>query len=253
MAKYLKLFNLESEYTAYKNSSDFVLPNVSYITETKDIKYSAVVLPTYTISATFGIEGADINQDVKILNNTTGVKAISIDGIKQSNVQTTAKFTTQGTHTVTYTVDTTVMNNWFEGCSNIVEFDITGMTEVGENAFAGCNLLHIITIPDTVTIIRKNAFMDCSGLSLLYIGENVTNIESNAFRGCANIDAIYSYPMVPPVIDSSTFDLYGEGPQPRRFIVNKVLEVPVGSDYSVWMSSEPYYLGCYNFVISHVL
>ena len=251
--KHLKLFENEGQYESFKSSEDFVLPNVSYVAENKDINYSAIVLPTYTISATFGIESTDINNDVKILNNTTGVKSISIDGVKQSNIPTTAKFTTQGTHTVIYTVETTVMNNWFEGCSNLVEFDITGMTEVGENAFAGCNLLHTITIPDTVTIIRKNAFMDCSGLSLLYIGENVTNIESNAFRGCANIDAIYSYPMVPPVIDSSTFDLYGEGSEPRRIVVNKVLRVPTGSDYSAWMNSESYYLGYYNFVIEYTL
>lgn len=227
--KYLKLFNLESEYTIYKNGPDFVKPNVSYVTETKGINYSAAVLPTYTISATFSIESFEINEDVKILNNTTGVKAISIDGVKQSDIPTTAKFTTQGTHSVIYTVDTTVMSNWFEGCSNLVNFDITGMTEIGENAFAGCYLLTSITIPDTVTIIRNNAFY-----------------------GCSNIGSISSYPMVPPIIDSTTFDLYGEGPEPRR-VVQRILKAPVGSDYSAWISSEPHYLGYFYFIIENVL
>lgn len=221
--KYLKLFNLESEYTIYKNGPDFVKPNVSYVTETKGVSYSAVVLPTYTINATFNVESFEINDDVKILNNTNNVKSVEIDGVKQSDIPTTVKFTTQGNHSVIYTVDTTVMNNWFEGCGNLVDFDITGMTEIGENAFAGCHLLTTITIPDTVTIIRKNAFRECSG-----------------------IGSISSYPMVPPIIDSTTFDLFGEGPQPRR-VLEKVLKAPVGSDYSAWMSNEPYYLGYQHF------
>lgn len=221
--KHLKLFNLESEYTTYKNSSDFIKPNVSYVTESKRINYSANVLPTYTISTTFNVESFEINEDIKILNNTDNVKSVEIDGVKQSDIPTTAKFTTQGTHSVIYTVDTTVMNNWFEGCGNLVDFDITGMTEIGENAFAGCHLLTTITIPDTVTIIGKNAF-----------------------RGCSSIGMIYSYPMVSPTIDSTTFDLFGEGPQPRR-VLKKVLKAPIGSDYSSWMSNEPYYLGYQHF------
>ena len=32
--KFLKLFNLKSEYDTYKESSEFVTPNVSFIEET---------------------------------------------------------------------------------------------------------------------------------------------------------------------------------------------------------------------------
>lgn len=35
--KYLKYFQEDSEYTEYKNSSDYVLPNVSYVVSTESI------------------------------------------------------------------------------------------------------------------------------------------------------------------------------------------------------------------------
>lgn len=41
--KYLKLFQLESEYNSYKNGSDYILPNVSYIKETEGVSFEPCV------------------------------------------------------------------------------------------------------------------------------------------------------------------------------------------------------------------
>ena len=41
--KYLKYFQEDSEYTEYKNSSDYVLPNVSYVVD-GGVYYTAYVL-----------------------------------------------------------------------------------------------------------------------------------------------------------------------------------------------------------------
>ena len=38
--KHLKLFNSDSEYQTYKESSDFVTPNVSYAVDSKNVYYS---------------------------------------------------------------------------------------------------------------------------------------------------------------------------------------------------------------------
>ena len=43
--KYLKYFEEASEYEAYKNGSDYVTPNVSYVVETKGINYEPYVEP----------------------------------------------------------------------------------------------------------------------------------------------------------------------------------------------------------------
>lgn len=42
--KYLKYFEELSTYEAYKNGSDYVLPNVSYIKETKGVSYEPAVM-----------------------------------------------------------------------------------------------------------------------------------------------------------------------------------------------------------------
>jgi hypothetical protein len=42
--KYLKYFKTESEYTGYKNGSEFVLPNVSYVEETKGVSYDPAIM-----------------------------------------------------------------------------------------------------------------------------------------------------------------------------------------------------------------
>jgi hypothetical protein len=41
--KHLKLFNDTASYEAYKNSEDYVLPNVSYIEETKGVSFEPYV------------------------------------------------------------------------------------------------------------------------------------------------------------------------------------------------------------------
>ena len=222
--------------------------------ENNDVIYSALELPTYDISVTFDIRPVDVNTDVKILNNTANVKSITIDGVKQSNVSETARFSADGPHTVVYTVDTTKMSDWFYGCTRMTGFDITGMTEIGENAFRDCDNIESIVIPDSVTTIGEGAFMYNSSLIELTIGANVTSIGANAFYRCPYLITITSYPVVAPTIEPSTFDILGAGPQPRFVVIDNQLRIYEDSveSYRLWVSDEPYYLGCFYFRIEYL-
>lgn len=42
--KYIKIFNNESEYNSFKNSEEWVLPNLSLIEETNEIKMSSLIV-----------------------------------------------------------------------------------------------------------------------------------------------------------------------------------------------------------------
>ena len=53
--------------------------------------------------------------------------------------------------------------------STLKEVVITGGISIGEGAFAGCNGLTSITIPDSVTSIGRSAFRDCSSLTSIII------------------------------------------------------------------------------------
>lgn len=68
--KHLKLFNDTVSYEAYKNGSDYVLPNVSYIEETKGVSYD----PYVDLTANYlTIEALEDNLTVVLKKNKTTI------------------------------------------------------------------------------------------------------------------------------------------------------------------------------------
>lgn len=76
---------------------------------------------------------------------------------------------------------------------------------LGNEAFADCDRLTGVTIPDTVTSIGARAFEECKNLTSLSIPESVTSIGGEAFSGCRSLEEV-KLPTKLKVIESSTFD-----------------------------------------------
>lgn len=68
-----------------------------------------------------------------------------------------------------------------------LEYTVTG---IGKAAFAYCDELTSVAIPNTVTSIGDYAFMYCEGLTSITIPNSVTSIGDNSFDGCGAICAI---------------------------------------------------------------
>lgn len=66
----------------------------------------------------------------------------------------------------------------------------TGLEEIGENAFDGCQNLKSFVIPDGVTTIGSRAFRYCKGLTSLTIGKDVTTIGNGAFTSCKGLTEV---------------------------------------------------------------
>ena len=64
------------------------------------------------------------------------------------------------------------------------------VTSIGKEAFAFCNPLTSITIPDSVKRIGWKAFLDCESLEEIIIGNSVKGIGRRAFDGCDSLLSI---------------------------------------------------------------
>ena len=63
----------------------------------------------------------------------------------------------------------------------------SGVTSIGDYAFAWCTGLTSILIPDSVTSIGEMSVYGCKSLTSIVIPDNVTMIEENAFAWCTGL------------------------------------------------------------------
>ena len=65
------------------------------------------------------------------------------------------------------------------------------MQSIGVDAFAFCDGLTSVTIPNSVTSIGEVAFAYCNSLTSIIIPESVTSIGDMAFADCNTLEAVY--------------------------------------------------------------
>ena len=65
-----------------------------------------------------------------------------------------------------------------------------GVKVIGNSAFAWCNSLTSINIPNSVTTIGEGAFVHCNSLTSINIPNSVTTIEGSAFVNCESLTSI---------------------------------------------------------------
>jgi hypothetical protein len=72
---------------------------------------------------------------------------------------------------------------------------ITGGTSIGRLAFANCDGLTSISIPESVTSIGERAFVGCSGLEIIDVNENNTTYhsEGNCLIETASKKLVFAY------------------------------------------------------------
>ena len=111
------------------------------------------------------------------------------------------------------------------------------VTRIGTNAFREC--ANISSLGKSLSIIESGAFYGVR-ISDLILPQTITSIGSNCFYGNYYLRTITCNASTPPMITNNTFAglTYSSSS-------SNILYVPKGSDYSSWMSTEPYYLGHY--------
>ena len=83
-----------------------------------------------------------------------------------------------------------VSNEWDEATGEGVITFNGELTTIGYEAFAYCDSLTSVTIPESVTTIGNNAFYHCTSLTSVTIPESITTIGEAAFRSCDSLTSV---------------------------------------------------------------
>ena len=85
------------------------------------------------------------------------------------------------------------------GCNNdsskrnvIIPDQIDGklVTEIADEAFANCNWINSVTLPNTIERIGKKAFSHCTGIETLNLNEGIKIIDEKAFEYCSRLKSL---------------------------------------------------------------
>ena len=74
------------------------------------------------------------------------------------------------------------------------------VTEVGDWAFADCNEMSSVYVPDSVKLIGRYAFAGCAALQCADVGKGAVTIKKNAFSDCSVLTAVAFRGSAAPVI-----------------------------------------------------
>ena len=157
---------------------------------------------------------------------------------------------------------TSIGQRAFSNCNNMTSVTIpNSVTSIGDYAFYNCRGLTSVTIPNNVTSINAYAFDDCRGLTSITIPNGVTSIKTCAFSGCNNMTSVTIPNTVKSIANgafsycsslTSITSLATTAPRLSYTTFQNIktggtLTVPSGSTgYDVWMDTDDYYLGKYN-------
>lgn len=103
---------------------------------------------------------------------------------------------------------TNIGKNAFNGCQSMTTIVIPdGVINIDNFAFHNCSKLISIDIPDSVISIGQNAFSGCNSVLTVSLGKNVKFIGMDAFQGCTNILTVTSNNPIPPHMETRSAGL----------------------------------------------
>ena len=206
MGKYLKKFEIISQYNAYTaDTENFVLPNISFTVDSNTVHYNPYVPPFFcklilNNGKTVELEGSDELTSAMTSNYKSTLVGAEI-GTQCTSIGDFAFSSCSGLTSITIGSAVTSIGSYaFYGCNGLTsigpvgsgsDLEIpSGVTIIDSHAFDNCSGLTSVTIPDSVTSIGSSSFSSCKGLTSITIGSGVTSIGSYAFYGCNGLTSI---------------------------------------------------------------
>ena len=177
MPKYLKSFETHSQYEAFTQTEDFILPNICYCEDQTDVVHYNDI--ETRIIATFNLQSAGSTRlyfwsDYEY-GQVFGVNMFSnieIDGV---SVSVTDLDTAHG------------MYNLSSG-QHTVAYTLINSSEIPYDAFYDCTDINTVSIPEGVTFIANGVFNGCTNLVSVTLPSSIEDIGSCSFVGCENLN-----------------------------------------------------------------
>lgn len=108
--------------------------------------------------------------------------------IKKLTLPDTVKeITTKDPVTGVETTSVALGNSAFKDCKALMELNLSGVANIPNEAFRGCNNLLSVKFSNGNTNIGEYAFAECYGLAELNLVRTITNIGNYAFSKCKNL------------------------------------------------------------------
>lgn len=102
------------------------------------------------------------------------------------------------------------------------------VTSIGEYAFANCNTLKSISIPNSITNVGNNSFRECDGLANISIPVSVTSIGNYAFYSC---DGLTSFAIPDSVKSIGSYSFYACTKMTNIVVGKSVVSIGASSFY----------------------
>ena len=148
------------------------------------------------------------NVDFTVSSSNTSYS--SVNGVLYNKAKTKvvrcANDQTSPTHEIPSGV-TEIGDRAFARCEYLTSVTIpSGVTKIGAYAFYLCSKITSLVIPDTVTNLSSNYILgSCSQLKQVTISKNATTLGDGMFNGCVLLNTIYINNPTAPTVYSKTF------------------------------------------------
>ena len=197
---YLPAITYSDEYTA----KDLLAYNTSLVDLTfsndltwlpADMLYGSSALEEVTLPAALGTGEETYKSNGPFYRPfySSGVKKVNLNGVK---VIPDYLFYASSGSTKLEDVDlsgvTEIGNNAFYGCALLKSVDLSSVIEIGNNAFQGCALFEEADL-SAATSIGNSAFNGAASLKKITLNNELTSLGNSAFNNCSSLATIDVY------------------------------------------------------------
>jgi hypothetical protein len=135
--KHLKLFKESASYEAWKNSEDFILPNVVFNEETNGIVFEPYAEPSSpNLVCTYNVTDTSRAKTILYGYALKYITGMIVDGV-ETDVETMYQFDTEGLHTIEYILDdnTALPDTFFQNNESIISIEIPNTVSTVSSIF----------------------------------------------------------------------------------------------------------------------